>query len=374
MHFHSLVAVRGFEIEKDPEGDERVAQLIKEAEEESKQNPDNLLMQLRVRELRGIENSFARDISGEVDQIMAPYSSEENEYTEREFEDMTESLRNQYLSDTADCIRLPGGKIVDAGSYPYDQKYVIQDGKVCERNAGPLHHAKRTRKTRKMKALPKLSLQKLYKNLDEYATEGCGYTYDSDNDGYGCYYNPNSMWDWYVIGGRWPTTFLVKSDCAECASGERSWGNDTEKYPCPEGYMWVSAARKKDIQWAVMLQWNIERATESFHRYEKMFESQKLDDMPGCNLTERGITHWGELIYRKGETLEEFLKQCHCQNGQKYPVYFSDLISDEDWQSSYGVEKSSSDANGHSTWENMTEDFIDDLEDEDILVSVDYHM
>lgn len=28
----------------------------------------------------------------------------------------------------------------------------------------------------------------------------------------------------------------------------------------------------------------------------------------------------------------------------------------------------------HSTWENITEDFIDDLDEKDILVSIDYHM
>ena len=137
---------------------------------------------------------------------------------------------------------------------------------------------------------------------------------------------------------------------------------------------WVSAARKKDIQWEAMLRWNIDQAAQLFHRYEKMYTAQELDDMPGCTLTERGIMHWGELIYRKGETLEEFLKQCHCQDGQKYPVYFSDLVSDEDWQSSYNAETSAPGTDANSAWEKAIEEFIDDLDDEDILVSVDYHM
>lgn len=49
------------------------------------------------------------------------------------------------------------------------------------------------------------------------------------------------LYDWYEIGGRWENAFLVKEDCLECLDSDIS---------CDiVGYKWVTAARKKDIDW-----------------------------------------------------------------------------------------------------------------------------
>ena len=247
------------------------------------------------------------------------------------------------------------------------------DGKVCQRNAGPVKHTKRTRKCRKMKALLKQPMSRIYRDFHMFATEGCGYTYDKEHNGYGSYYNPNAMWDWYEIGGRWPTTFLVKEDCKCYAPGERSWGNESEEYPAPEGYIWASAARKKDIEWEAMVQWDIQKATEAFHQYEQAFAARDISAIPYCNLTEKGIAYFGEPVYFKDDTLEKYLERCHLRDNRKYPITFADLICDGDWQSSYTIEKEQADAPSH-TWENATDQFIDGLSDDDVLVSVDYHM
>ena len=116
------------------------------------------------------------------------------------------------------------------------------------------------------------------------------------------------MWDWYQIGGRWPVTFLVKADCTEYSFGERSWGNYSKKYPAPEGYMWVSAARKKDICWDVMRSW--------------------------------------------------------------YPIGVSDIVDADDWFSKNDI----SIGKESSNWHEQIDTYIDDLDGEDVLVSVDYHM
>jgi len=60
------------------------------------------------------------------------------------------------------------------------------------------------------------------------------------------------FYDWCVIGGRWPRRFLVKESCKEYSIGERSWDDIDRKIDAPEGYFWVAAARKKDIEWQAM--------------------------------------------------------------------------------------------------------------------------
>ena len=46
---------------------------------------------------------------------------------------MTEELKADYAK-SVDCLKLPNGKIVEYGSYPYFSKYSIVDGKVSQNN------------------------------------------------------------------------------------------------------------------------------------------------------------------------------------------------------------------------------------------------
>lgn len=209
------------------------------------------MAELTLCSLMGRTTNFARQLVGEVEEVMAPYSAEPSEEY-MEFADMTEELKADYAK-SVDCLKLPNGKIVECGSYPYFSKYSIVDGKVSQNKVGPLHHTRRTKQSRKIQYLPNYPRQKVYKTFEKYAEDYRGYEYNEEEKGYGFYCNPNAMWDWYQIGGRWPVTFLVKADCTEYSFGERSWGNYSKKYPAPEGYMWVSAARKKDICWDVII-------------------------------------------------------------------------------------------------------------------------
>lgn len=42
-----------------------------------------------------------------------------------------------------------------------------------------------------------------YPDFESYITKYHGYEFDKTHNTYGYWYNPNSKWDWYVIGGRW---------------------------------------------------------------------------------------------------------------------------------------------------------------------------
>jgi len=98
---------------------------------------------------------------------------------------------------------------------------------------------------------------------------------------------------------------------------------DNVTIPCPEGYKWVCAARKKDIEWQAMRDWRILGARKHFQSLEKLSLTGERDkDIYGM-VTEEGIVNCGRLIYEKGETEEHFLAH-HKFNGLKrYPICFT---------------------------------------------------
>lgn len=223
MHFKTLVTVNMPTVEEDPHENAAVEQSIELLQARKDDLAKDIMAELTLCSLMGRTTNFARQLVGAVEEVMAPYSSEPSEKY-MEFADMTEELKADYAK-SVDCLKLPGGKIVECGSYPYFSKYSIVDGKVSQNKVGPLHHTRRTKQSRKMQYLPNCPRQKVYKTFEKYAEDYRGYEYSEEEKGYGFYCNPNAMWDWYQIGGRWPVTFLVKADCTEYSFGERSWGN-----------------------------------------------------------------------------------------------------------------------------------------------------
>ena len=60
---------------------------------------------------------------------------------------------------------------------------------------------------------------------------------------------------------------------------------------------------------------------------------------------------------------------------RKYPVSFCDLIDDDDWLSQgHDYQNTDREEELALTWEETIQQFIEDLDDDDVLVSVDYHM
>lgn len=129
----------------------------------------------------------------------------------------------------------------------------------------------------KIQYLPNYPRQKVYKTFEKYAEDYRGYEYNKEEKRYGFYCNPNAMWDWYQIGGRWPVTFLVKADCTEYSFGERSWAT-TAKIPCSRRIYVGFGSKKKDICWDVMRSWYIAQDTERYTKLKEAFQCGKLPD------------------------------------------------------------------------------------------------
>lgn len=300
---------------------------------------------------------FTCAVENAVDWIMEPYDENTENDAYLEFEDETPTLRSEY-EECVDCLKLPDGSCVELFDYPYGYKYTIIDNKVYQRDAGPLRHNKRTKKAKKITALPSYPRKKLYKTFKEYAEDYRGYRFNDEQQTYGYYFNPNSVWDWYQIGGRWPDMFLVKTDCREYSLGKRSWGNADKELKAPDGYMWVAAARKKDIQWDVMRNWKQQKSTEAFYRLKKMFEENKLGEDLYAEITEDGIYSFGCCYYKKDETLEEYLERVSVPNSWRYPFSVYDIIECDE---------------GREISHSELDEYLDNLDEDTVLIGVDYH-
>ena len=374
MHFLTLAILEIPEVREHKELDKQIVEALKELELQKQIETKNFMLDFTIGRFQNLQSSFSRAVNDGVSELMYPYceSLEDPEYLE--FEDRTEKLREEYES-VVDCIKLPQGTIVEQYGDPLWGRFVVRDGKVFQRDAGSLHHEKRTKKAKRMVALPNYPRKKLYKSFEKYAEERCGFSFDEKHQGYGYYYNPNAIWDWYSIGGRWPEMFLVKDDCTEYSIGERSWCNSDRKSEAPEGYRWVCAARKKDIAWDAMRDWRNQKAAERFHKLEQMFLAGKTDPDFHGEIVPDGVMHWGELVYRKGSTLEEYLEGYGIPGSWKYPVGSHDIVDEGQWLSKDdSVLDAESEKYVPVDWRSCIDGYIDDVDEDTVLVAVDYHM
>ena len=84
----------------------------------------------------------------------------------------------------------------------------------------------------------------------------------------------------------------------------------------------------------------------------------------------------GELLYRKGETEGEYLERFVILKKEKYPLNLYAFLAEGIWTT---VERFIPDGENsrfgeNADWEDELEQFIDGLDDETVLVSVDCHM
>ena len=244
MHFLTLAAV---EIPPQEENlvenkwvEEQKKELLEKLEKNEKKD---VFLQVMLQRLNHLSTPFSRTVDAAVAEQLEPFSVNTDDPNCLEFVDQTEELEQEY-EGSIDCIRLPQGKIVPLCSGPYRDRFAIRDGKVVERNVGPAHQFRRTRRAKRMQALPCYLFRKVYKDFHQFAEKWVFAEWHEEQQAYGFYSNPNGQWDWYSIGGRWPCQLLVKESCAEHDPGEGVCGEENFPQP-PEGYKWASAARMR---------------------------------------------------------------------------------------------------------------------------------
>lgn len=211
--------------------------------------------------------------------------------------------------------------------------------------------------------------QKLYPDFQSFADDGW-IPFNEEVQKYGYFCNPNAMWDWYSIGGRWADMLLVKTTCKDYVLGEPSWAIADKTCPAPDGYMWVSAARKKDIAWQCMHDWEIHTAKEHYQKLKHIFETGICEKDFYGKMNDIGISVYGEYVYQKGQSLSSYLKKNTISPKVKYPLPLHDIIDESMWRSrdDIVIGKESSD------WSEEIDGYIDGLSEDTVLACVDYHI
>ena len=330
---------------------------------------DDIMMGILRRRINCRRDPFSSAVDDAVAEKLEPYDENCSNPKYLEFHDESESLKEDWEHGTLDCIRTPDGRIIPVDS---QWMFLIRDGKVYERDAGPLHHVMRTKKSKKYTAMPLYPVQKAFHSLKDYAEDYQNFVFNEDKEVWGYYTNKfGTVWDWYAVGGRWPTMFLVKSDCPEYSIGDVE-SEDPDNDGAPEGYRFAVAARKKDIQWQAYYEWRKKSASERFFVLKDAFESKSIPKEFYAHLKEDGIYSWNGLMYKDGESLDEYLKRLGYNDNLKYHAHGGAYL---DMQGVYHEGSFTSMFSGErdDAWSLEMEKFVDEIPDDTVIVAVDCH-
>jgi len=386
MHFKTLVTVEVPKLKPNPYVDmyiEKKIELLKGKKKNSKKK--NFMLDIYIEHLNGLRSEFARCVMPLMYEKMEPYNENSDNLKFLEFEDITEELKKEYdeRTDCIDCIKLPDGRILPSYDYFFRSKFVIhEDGKVYQMNYGQLKHDKRSKKAKKMTVIRNYPFKKLYKTFEEYAEKDRGFIYNEHFGGYGYTYNPKAFYDWCVIGGRWPEMFLVKEDCQEYSIGECRTDDNDDRHKAPEGYRWVVAARKKDIQWQIMRDWEIERSKKAFLEFEKAYKSGIIPSGHFWKICGNKLVGYGGILYIEGETVEKYLKRRHIYDSFKYPSVTYGFLDDNGYHEEAYVWRNSGTRKrinkqkrkNRIEWRRKLDKYIDAIPDDTVIVGVDCHV
>ena len=119
-----------------------------------------------------------------------------------------------------------------------------------------------------------------------------------------------------------------------------------------------------------MQNWYSAQDTERYNKLKEAFQRGNLPDGYYGELRADGIFCYGECAYAAAETLDEYLARVGTLKSWKYPIGVSDIVDADDWFSKNDI----SIGKESSNWHEQIDTYIDDLDGEDVLVSVDYHI
>ena len=307
-----------------------------------------------------------------LESIMAPYDEGTEDARFAEFCDRTEEAKENYANEKIRAIRFPDGHMVPMFSHEFTDKYMFAEDTIFEKD--PEDSSKRIESdaAKALKVVEDQPISAFY-TFPRYCSDYCGYIKGKGGT-WGCISNPNAEWDWYDIGGRFPGEFLTRSDNNQVLPVRK----DEVVPDAPRGYRYVNAARMKDIAWDKIRELKVEAVKTGYERLKKAFEAKDSTELPTyAQITEDGIAGWCEMLFRKGETLEQYMSDRGATEADQYPIdTYAFIDRDGEWH-----------AHGEMGWfgvsmnEKPAREWRDELvgqskliDPEDVLVCVDCHI
>lgn len=291
-----------------------------------------------------------------------------------QFVDVEDEERNAYENKKVDIVVFADGSLHNkyeeqfrhfdikdmSTQYKYPEGSIVRDGKFCE----------------------------LFPTFEDYMSQWCGHNErDEDKDRYGYWTNPNGMYDWYVVGGRW-SGFFKPQEGKTGEIGEPGSGGNVAR----EG--WVDSIKIADIDWAAMYADASKEANEMYDKVEKIANGRPLPSW-GAYVAEHDgnaraareaysenevakdfaaaqIFVWDGLHEAFGTSREEYVAKCTATVGTTFAILKDDVwhvrgqVVQKDGEYEY-VEES------QAVWSKKMRVIFDSVDPQTIVTLIDYH-
>ncbi len=202
--------------------------------------------------------------------------------------------------------------------------------------------------------LEEYPFKKKYATYQEFLEDYHGLSKDEEMDAYGYWSNPNSKWDWYLMGGRWTGYFKPK---AKAIGDVGEPGLMTERPT--NGY--VDQIMVKNVDFEGMKVDSLKKAETNWDEFQK--------DLQDPNKKNHARFMWNA---KEDITKEEFIKERTAGDGWQ-PFAFIDKNGEwvEKGEMGWWGMVHDEDADAH---EDAFEKFVKTLEPDDILTIWDCHI
>ena len=306
-----------------------------------------------------------------LDDIMARFDANTSRPEYLEFDDCTERVHESYLHDSFTAIRYPDGQIRGTWDPEFYRHYKVKDDvilDIADCSSGI------EREISKQLVLLKEYPARSFFSFEDYCEQYCGLIKNHEGS-WGQFYNPHAEWDWFIIGGRFAGQLLVKEN-ATCIIPVSS--GDTNASALPKGYRCVNGAFMKDIEWGKMHELKVRNAKESYSAYVHAYNTRDVSGLgPLAFLTEDGISGFSDMIYIKGESLEQFLSRNGLDESDIHPLNIYAFVSTNgEWQSCNNSGWFDVDADGTSQriWNDELLKLSKKIGQDDYLTIIDCHI
>ena len=306
-------------------------------------------------------------------QLLAAYEECTDNPKFLEFRDKSEDASTGYQKDKTLVVRYPDGSLIPTCSHLFFDKFTTRDNVILERFSKEDGGDRETEESKLLTLISDYPVSSLY-SFEQYCEDYCGYSQDSKGR-WGYYCNPHAKWDWYSVGGRFSGQLLVKE-----ATKDALWLSEEDDRDAdhPAGYRWVNGAYMKDIAWEKMREL---KAANLRADYEHLSEAFRLHDDSKlgflAKLTDDGIAGWGNMLYIKDESLDEFMARRGATKYDTHPLsVFAFVDTQGEWHASgdmgwFGI---ASNVKPERDWYDELKALTEAVDPDDYLVIVDCHI
>jgi hypothetical protein len=205
--------------------------------------------------------------------------------------------------------------------------------------------------------------------------------------------NPNSKWDWWVIGGRWSGFFKVKPGENGIQGNRTSFSFDEPLAAADPS--WADQVRKEQVDFNTMRAHAVQEANEEFTKYEETIEGLPLpqrweeiriasptievarevyNEQPYIKALRNSKEFWDvftDPIDTYGVGREKFVERAKNRAGIPYAIVSEGVWRQKGQMGWWGM---STDEMGQDEWNELIQKFYDQLPAKALLTAVDCHI